>query len=158
MLKYKNRIIVTFLTVLLLGGMVSLGTETFNPSAGTTATWTLAQYTSSPSGLSNDNYYTDSAGNLVHSPAYSLDGSVPADATAECADGYYSFSQTASGTCSDHGGVYQWLTPASSTPASSTNGSVPQGATAECEDGTYSFSQTASGTCSSHGGVYQWLY
>jgi hypothetical protein len=35
--------------------------------------------------------------------------SPPAGATAQCADGTYSFSHTHSGTCSHHGGVAQWL-------------------------------------------------
>ncbi len=72
-----------------------------------------SQYTQPTSttqqGLSNDNYYTNSQGNTVHSPAYSNNGSVPAGATAKCADGTYSFSQSHSGTCSHHGGVTQWL-------------------------------------------------
>ena len=59
--------------------------------------------------LSNDNYYTNVSGNTVHSPAYSENGSVSAGATAQCADGTYSFSQHRSGTCSHHGGVAQWL-------------------------------------------------
>lgn len=59
------------------------------------------------SGLSNDNTYINSAGNEVHSPAYS--NSVPAGATAVCGDGTYSFSQSRRGTCSHHGGVAQWL-------------------------------------------------
>jgi len=53
--------------------------------------------------LSNDNYYTNSAGNTVHSPAYAP--SIPAGATAQCRDGTYSFSQSRRGTCSHHGGV-----------------------------------------------------
>lgn len=57
--------------------------------------------------LSNDNYYTNSAGNKVHSPAYS--DSVPAGASAKCRDGTYSFSQSRRGTCSRHGGVAEWL-------------------------------------------------
>lgn len=57
--------------------------------------------------LSNDNYYTNSDGNTVHSPAYS--DSVPIGATAQCNDGTYSFSQHRQGTCSHHGGVEQWL-------------------------------------------------
>lgn len=64
--------------------------------------------TSPPSsGLSNDNYYTNTQGNEVHSPAYS--NSVPAGASAICGDGTYSFSQSRRGTCSSHGGVSQWL-------------------------------------------------
>lgn len=60
-------------------------------------------------GLSNNNYYTNSSGNVVHSPADSTNGSVPAGTTAKCNDGTYSFSQHHSGTCSSHGGVAQWL-------------------------------------------------
>ena len=59
--------------------------------------------------LSNNDYYTNVSGDAVHSPAYSSDGSIPSDATAQCNDGTYSFSQHRSGTCSYHGGVAQWL-------------------------------------------------
>lgn len=58
--------------------------------------------------LSNNNYYTNSNGDRVHSPAYSPSG-VPTGATAVCRDGTYSFSQHRSGTCSQHGGVAKWL-------------------------------------------------
>jgi hypothetical protein len=61
----------------------------------------------SNSDLSNNNYYTNSSGQEVHSPAYSA--SVPAGASARCNDGTYSFSQHRSGTCSGHGGVSTWL-------------------------------------------------
>jgi len=64
--------------------------------------------TTNDSGLSNDNYYTNSQGNDVHAPAYSTSGSAPEGATAQCVDGTYSFSQSRSGTCSHHGGVAQW--------------------------------------------------
>jgi hypothetical protein len=57
--------------------------------------------------LSNDNYYTNTSGNEVHSPAYS--NSVPIGASARCGDGTYSFSQSRRGTCSHHGGVAEWL-------------------------------------------------
>ncbi|MEK7605785.1 MAG: DUF3761 domain-containing protein [Patescibacteria group bacterium] len=72
-----------------------------------TSTPTPIPAATTQSGLSNDNYYTNSAGNEVHSPAYS--NSVPAGATAICGDGTYSFSQSRRGTCSHHGGVSQWL-------------------------------------------------
>jgi hypothetical protein len=39
----------------------------------------------------------------------------PPGATAQCRDGTYSFSQSRSGTCSHHGGVATWLTPAAPT-------------------------------------------
>jgi hypothetical protein len=58
--------------------------------------------------LSNDNYYLNSNGNRVHSPAYSTNG-VPAGAKAKCRDDTYSFSQSRKGTCSQHGGVASWL-------------------------------------------------
>lgn len=57
--------------------------------------------------LSNNNYYKNTAGNEVHSPAYS--NSIPAGASAQCGDGTYSFSQSRRGTCSHHGGVARWL-------------------------------------------------
>ena len=59
--------------------------------------------------LDNSNYDTNSAGNTVHSPAKTIDGRVPAGATAQCGDGTYSLSQSHRGTCSHHGGVAQWL-------------------------------------------------
>jgi hypothetical protein len=40
-------------------------------------------------------------------PAY-LQG---ANASAVCVDGTYSYSVNDSGTCSHHGGVYNWLSP-----------------------------------------------
>jgi hypothetical protein len=52
--------------------------------------------------------YVNSAGNTVCSPEESTSGA-PAGATAECADGTYSFSESRSGTCSHHGGVASWL-------------------------------------------------
>jgi hypothetical protein len=58
--------------------------------------------------LSNDRHYRNVAGDEVHSPAYSEDGSVPAGASAQCADGTYSFSEHRQGTCSHHGGVSSW--------------------------------------------------
>lgn len=60
-------------------------------------------------GLSNSNYYVNTDGNTVHSPAYSTTGSIPSGASAKCRDGTYSFSQHRQGTCSGHGGVASWL-------------------------------------------------
>lgn len=56
--------------------------------------------------LSNDNYYINSRGVEVHSPANAP--SIPSGASARCADGTYSFSQSRRGTCSHHGGVAEW--------------------------------------------------
>ena len=56
--------------------------------------------------------YTNSSGHQVEAPNSSSIG-----ATAACADGTYSHSETASGTCSDHGGVYRAPTlPTETTP------------------------------------------
>lgn len=65
--------------------------------------WSTSQTT-----LSNNRHYTNVDGQSVHSPAYSS-GGVPAGATAQCADGTYSFSTHRQGTCSHHGGVAKWL-------------------------------------------------
>ncbi|WP_396270699.1 DUF3761 domain-containing protein [Granulicella paludicola] len=63
---------------------------------------------SAPSvGPSNGRHYTNSSGQLVHSPMGAP--SAPAGATAKCGDGTYSFSQHARGTCSHHGSVAFWL-------------------------------------------------
>ncbi|MCP2192732.1 DUF3761 domain-containing protein [Williamsia deligens] len=53
------------------------------------------------------NSYVNSDGNCIHSPVAA--NSAPDDATAQCEDGTYSFSQHRRGTCSGHGGVAAWL-------------------------------------------------
>jgi hypothetical protein len=53
--------------------------------------------------------YVNKDGIRVHSPAHTTDGSQPANATAKCRDGSFSFSRHHQGTCSHHGGVSQWL-------------------------------------------------
>lgn len=105
--------------VLILGGLSLLGSSSSTKEVNVgsqkfqeaqviqTPKPTPAASTTSNSGLSNDNYYTNSRGNEVHSPAYS--NTTPAGATAICGDGTYSFSQSRRGTCSHHGGVAQWL-------------------------------------------------
>lgn len=62
----------------------------------------------STAGGSSSDYYTNSRGQRVHRPVFSESGP-PAGATAQCADGTYSFSQSRRGTCSHHGGVSRWL-------------------------------------------------
>ena len=68
------------------------------------------QYQPQPdeSDLDNHGHYVNHDGNVIHSPAHSRSGTVPAGATAQCRDGSYSFSQHHSGTCSRHGGVASW--------------------------------------------------
>ncbi len=48
-------------------------------------------------------HYTNVSGDWVHSPIRS--SGRPTGATAHCADGSWSFSQHARGTCSHHGGI-----------------------------------------------------
>jgi|SRR5277367_1021932 len=51
--------------------------------------------------------YTNSKGETVKRPENC--SAAPQGATAQCADGTYSFSQSRRGTCSHHGGVAKWL-------------------------------------------------
>ena len=51
--------------------------------------------------------YINSAGHRVPRPC-DYD-SAPSGATAKCADGTYSYSESRRGTCSHHGGVAKWL-------------------------------------------------
>lgn len=53
--------------------------------------------------------YVNRDGSVVHSPAHTVSGVVPAGASAQCQDGSYSFSLHHRGTCSHHGGVARWL-------------------------------------------------
>src|SRR5262245_22321510 len=47
--------------------------------------------------------YVNVRGQWIPSPTWTGSGRPPAGATAQCADSSYSFSQSASGTCSHHG-------------------------------------------------------
>jgi hypothetical protein len=53
--------------------------------------------------------YRNSRGEWVPSPGWRKNGQVPSGASAQCADGSYSFSRSRRGTCSHHGGVARWL-------------------------------------------------
>lgn len=79
---------------------------TQTPSPTKIQTQTPAPKPKPEADLSNNNYYTNTAGNIVHSPAYAP--SIPVGASAQCNDGTYSFSQSRRGTCSHHGGVAIW--------------------------------------------------
>jgi hypothetical protein len=56
---------------------------------------------------SDNGTYTNSKGETVKRPENC--SAAPQGATAQCADGTYSFSQSRRGTCSHHGGVAKWL-------------------------------------------------
>ncbi len=60
-----------------------------------------------PVPLSDNHHYTNSDGNVVHSPANA--SAVPAGASAQCGDSTFSFSKHRQGTCSHHGGVARWF-------------------------------------------------
>lgn len=77
-----------------------------NDLAGNTGTGsgTFSISPPAPPDSSGGGGYTNVDGNHVASP-----GSDPNGATAQCADGTYSYSQHRRGTCSSHGGVSQWL-------------------------------------------------
>lgn len=53
--------------------------------------------------------YVNRDGIVVHDPAHTVSGAIPAGASAQCRDGSYSFSLHHAGTCSHHGGVSRWL-------------------------------------------------
>jgi hypothetical protein len=53
-----------------------------------------------------------SAPAMKSAPTATAGNTDPTGATAKCKDGTYSKSQHHSGTCSSHGGVAEWLTPA----------------------------------------------
>jgi hypothetical protein len=55
--------------------------------------------------LQSHHCYVNRNGDPVHSPSSTYDGRPPVGATAQCADGTYSYSKHRSGTCSHHGGV-----------------------------------------------------
>ena len=68
---------------------------------------TMGTYVAPAAPSCTNGTYVNSAGNTVCRPEVS--SGAPSGATAKCADGTYSFSQSRRGTCSSHGGVAQWL-------------------------------------------------
>lgn len=88
------------LTITLLPATWSQGTQQSTTTQTTTTT-------TSSTTTSHHRTYTNKSGQKVKSPEHS--STVPAGATAKCADGTYSFSKHRRGTCSHHGGVSQWL-------------------------------------------------
>jgi hypothetical protein len=66
-----------------------------------------SRQTPSAASATTPHYYTNKDGIKVQSPTHY--DSPPSGATAQCADGSYSFSLNHRGTCSHHGGVARWL-------------------------------------------------
>src|SRR5260370_10679183 len=96
----KRRLAALLLTVTLVSALWSQATQS-------TTTQNSTAQTSSTTTAHHHRTYTNSSGQTVKSPVHS--STVPADATAKCADGTYSFSKHHRGTCSHHGGVAHWL-------------------------------------------------
>ena len=95
-----NKIIFAVFIATLIYQQVSLAAD---------PTTTTQQAAPNENDLSSHKHYTNSDGQIIHSPAKSKSGAVPNGATAQCGDGSYSFSQHHRGTCSHHGGVANWL-------------------------------------------------
>jgi len=93
-----------FVSVLVLATVLlpSLFAQTPQPSTNQT---TQQQQQNSKPKCSDSGTYVNSQGQTVKRPENC--SAAPQGATAQCADGTYSFSQ--SGTCSHHGGVAKWL-------------------------------------------------
>jgi hypothetical protein len=87
---------------------VATGASSQRPTAPAAGSYASPVVHVQPSGGASTSctrgYYKNVSGNCVHRPSSS-----PAGATARCADGTYSYSQHASGTCSHHGGVARWI-------------------------------------------------
>jgi hypothetical protein len=88
--------------VRLLVGTVAIGAAAF----GTPTLLTTGSVTA----VASCSGYINSDGQCILDPEQEPPGAgAPSNATAICRDGDYSFSTHHSGTCSDHGGVSQWL-------------------------------------------------
>src|SRR5438874_10353652 len=98
----KRKLFVLLLNLLLV---LPISAQRTSHSTGTTRHSTTT--TSKPKSSNRSAYYTNRSGHRVHRPMQSA--TVPAGATAQCADGSYSFSEHRRGTCSHHGGVSRWL-------------------------------------------------
>ena len=88
--------------------MGALARPTVPPPAAASAAASRTAARSTPT-LVEQGSYVNSDGARVHVPAHTIDGGVPAGATARCGDGTWSFSAHRRGTCSRHGGVAHWL-------------------------------------------------
>ena len=86
-----------------------IGSATAKPPAPVPIPASQAASSARQGQLIEPGHYVNSDGQVIHSPAHTVDGSVPAGASARCGDGTYSFSTHRGGTCSHHGGVATWL-------------------------------------------------
>ena len=77
------------------------------PTGPSTASKTQAEPSQRPVPQTSGRSYINVDGQRVPSPVFT--DRRPAEATARCRDGSYSFSQHRQGTCSHHGGVAEWF-------------------------------------------------
>ena len=78
-----------------------------SPTSRSTASKTRKEPSQRPVPQASDRSYINVDGQRVPSPVFT--DRRPAEATARCRDGSYSFSQHRQGTCSHHGGVAEWF-------------------------------------------------
>ena len=106
MLTPMQRIAILIVAAVL--GAVALGQAGLHPEAVAAATSTVsangAQHVALYVPDCRRGYYKNTRGHCVRRPSRD-----PIGATAKCADGTYSYSEHASGTCSYHGGVARWI-------------------------------------------------
>ncbi len=100
----KGESVKKLLVALLFLPLLAFGDDKSTPTAPPAASPQAAS-----SDLQTNRHYTNSDGQVVHSPSKTTSGKPPDGATAKCRDGSYSFSKHHSGTCSHHGGVDNWL-------------------------------------------------
>ncbi|MGA2391496.1 MAG: DUF3761 domain-containing protein [Candidatus Sulfotelmatobacter sp.] len=89
--------------VLAIGLLPSLFAQTHQTSANQP---TQQQQKAKPN-CSDSGTYVNRQGQTLKRPENC--SAAPQGATAQCADGTYSFSRSRRGTCSRHGGVAKWL-------------------------------------------------
>lgn len=92
-----------------LAALLAPSLPSARPAVAASAVPASASASATTPHLVEDGHYRNSDGNVVHSPAHTDTGAVPAGASAQCRDGSFSFSAHRRGTCSHHGGVARWL-------------------------------------------------
>jgi len=83
-------------------------TPTQKPTLTPTPTIQYIPPTATPTPIVQQQTSTSTNAEQVNSPTGSINGSVPAGATALCNDGSYSYAEHHQGACSQHGGVKQF--------------------------------------------------
>jgi hypothetical protein len=97
--------------IMVCAALIAVGQVAAKPPAAPASTPSapVMQSPASAPRLVEKGRYVNRDGVLVHSPSHTDTGVPPAGASAQCADGGFSFSQHRRGTCSHHGGVIRWI-------------------------------------------------